>query len=145
MIRRRGWIFCLLVAVAGCGGDDDGDKPEAEGPTTQRAAASAPTSRILFVADPKIPLRFTRKTYRTEPGRVELRLENPSQAVHNVAVEQSAKCCRQPGNRQFGLTTTISPGETTRAVVELPPGRYWAYCGVEGHWQGGMVSRLIVK
>jgi hypothetical protein len=34
---------------------------------------------------------------------------------------------------------------TTRTVVELSPGRYWAYCGVDGHGQGGMVSRLIVK
>jgi uncharacterized cupredoxin-like copper-binding protein len=97
-MKSAGWSLCLLLALAGCGGDDD-----------------------------------------------ELRVRNPSEAVHNVAVEQSRTCCRQPGNRQFGYTNTISPGQTARAVVKLSPGRYWAYCGVDGHWQGGMISRLIVK
>jgi uncharacterized cupredoxin-like copper-binding protein len=144
-VRRRGWILFLLLAVAGCGGDSDEEKGTAERPATQRTAPRAITSSILFVADPKVPLRWTKKTYRTDAGRVEVRVENPSEAVHNVAVEQSRTCCRQPGNRQFGYTTTISPGETARAVVNLSPGRYWAYCGVDGHWQGGMISRLIVK
>ena len=53
-------------------------------------------------------------------------------AVHNVAVEQSDKCCKQPGNKQLGLTDTISPGDTIRGVVELRPGRCWANCTVEG-------------
>lgn len=36
-------------------------------------------------------------------------------------------------------------GETTRVAAELPPGRYWACCAVDGHWQGGMISRLTAK
>jgi uncharacterized cupredoxin-like copper-binding protein len=76
---------------------------------------------------------------------VELRVVNPSQGPHSVAVEESRKCCKQRGAKRFGTSNTVSTGETTRIVVELSPGRYWAYCGVDGHWQGGMVSRLIVK
>jgi len=127
------------MAAIGCGDKAAEDKPQVAPPM------ATPTSSILFVADRQIPLRWTKKTYRTEAGQVELRVDNPSEAVHNVAVEQGRTCCRQPGNRQFGYTNTISPGETARAVVKLSPGRYWAYCGVDGHWQGGMISRLIVK
>jgi uncharacterized cupredoxin-like copper-binding protein len=62
-----------------------------------------------------------------------------------VGVEKSQKCCKQPGAKQFGTSETVSTGETTRTIVELSPGRYWAYCGVDGHWQAGMVSRLVVR
>jgi hypothetical protein len=127
-VRRRSWILCLVLAFVGCG-DDGGEK----------------RSRITFVADVQLPLRWTKKTYRTEAGRVELRVVNPSQAPHSVGVEKSQKCCKQPGAKQFGTSKTVSTGETTRTIVELSPGRYWAYCGVDGHWQAGMVSRLVVR
>jgi uncharacterized cupredoxin-like copper-binding protein len=127
-MRRRAWVLCLVLAFVGCS-DDGGEK----------------RSRITFVADAKTPLRWTKKTYRTEAGRVELRVVNPSQAVHSVGVEKSQKCCKQPGDEQFGTSKTVSTGETTRTIVELSPGRYWAYCGVDGHWQAGMVSRLVVR
>jgi hypothetical protein len=131
-MRRRAWIPCLVLAFVGCG--DAGDE-----------MSRPPTSSITFVADLNAPLRWTEKSYSTEAGRVELRVVNPSLGPHSVGVEKSRKCCKQRGAKQFGTSKTVSTGETTRIVVELPPGRYWAYCGVDGHWQGGMVSRLIVK
>ena len=69
------WILCLLVAVVACGSDDDEEPKKAE-------KAKPPTSTILFVADPKTPLRYTRKTYRTKAGRVELAAREP---VHGGA------------------------------------------------------------
>ena len=143
--RRLGWAVCLAIAISGCGGDDEDEGSKAQRPATQRTTPPAPTGKLVFVADRKVPLRWTKKTYVTDPGHVELRVENSSEAVHNVAVEQSRKCCRQPGNRQFGYTNTVSPGDSDRTVVKLSPGRYWAYCGIDGHWQGGMISRLVVK
>lgn len=142
-MRRRGWIVCFLLAVSGCGSDDD--EPAAERPATQRTTAPEPTGTIDFVADRKVPLRWTKKTYRAEAGRLALRVVNPSAAPHSVGVEQSKTCCKQPGARQFGTSQTVSTGETTQTVVQLSPGRYWAYCAVDGHWQGGMISRLIVR
>jgi hypothetical protein len=142
-MRRRGWILWLLLAFVGCG-DGGEQRSQGERSATGRAA-QPPTSSITFVADRKTPLRWTRKSYRTEAGRVELRVVNPSQASHSIGVEKSQKCCKQPGSEQFGTSQTVSTGETTRIVVELSPGLYWAYCGVDGHWQGGMVSRLVVK
>jgi hypothetical protein len=143
--RRGGWILFVVLAVAGCGGNGGDEGSVAERPSTPRTAPPEATSTLQLVADPKIPLRWTRKTYRTDAGRVELRLRNPSEAQHNAAVERSSRCCKQPGNQQLGYTNIIGPGETTRKVVELPAGRYWLYCNVEGHWQGGMVARLIVR
>jgi sulfocyanin SoxE-like protein len=132
-MRRGGCFLCLVLAFVGCAGNGGGH------------AAPLPTSSIAFVADRNTPLRWTKKTYRTEAGRVQHRVIDPSQGPHSVGVEKSQKCCKQRGDKQFGTSKTVSTGETTRTVVELSPGRHWAYCGVDGHWQGGMVSRLIVK
>jgi hypothetical protein len=134
-------MLCLVLAVAGCGG---GEQRE-EGQADDRTAREETTATLEFVADRKIPLRWTKESYRSEPGRVELQVVNPSQAVHGVAVERSEKCCRQPGSKQLGYTKTIDTNETSRTVVTLRAGRYWAYCNVDGHWQGGMVSRLVVE
>jgi hypothetical protein len=132
----------LLLAFAGCG---ESDNQRAEQAARDEPARREPTSTLRFVADEATPLRWTKETYRTPAGDVELKVTNPSQAVHGVAVERSATCCRQPGSKQLGYTKTIDTGETTRTVVSLPAGRYWAYCNVDGHWQGGMLSRLVVE
>jgi hypothetical protein len=134
-------MLCLVLTIAGCGGGEQSKEGQAGNPT----ARQEPTPTIQFVADRKVPLRWTKETYRSEPGRVELEVVNPSPAVHGVAVERSGKCCRQPGSTQLGYTKTIDMNETSRTVVTLRAGRYWAYCNVDGHWQGGMVSRLIVE
>jgi uncharacterized cupredoxin-like copper-binding protein len=136
-------MISLLLALAGCGGS--ADEQRAEQPARDETARREPASTVRFVADEATPLRWTKETYRTPAGEVELKVINPSQAVHGVAVERSAKCCRQPGSEQLGFTKTIDTGEMTRAVVSLPAGRYWAYCNVDGHWQGGMLSRLVVE
>jgi hypothetical protein len=60
-------------------------------------------------------------------------------------VEKSQKCCKQPGEKQFGTSKNSQHVGDDADVAELSAGRYWAYCGVDGDWQGGMVSRLIVK
>jgi hypothetical protein len=133
-------MLCLVLVIAGCGGDEQSKDGQAD-----RTARQEPTATIEFVADRNLPLRWTKETYRSEPGHVELRVVNPSQAVHGVAVERSEKCCRQAGSKQLGYTTTIDTNETSRTVVTLRAGRYWAYCNVDGHWQGGMVSRLVVE
>jgi Sulfocyanin (SoxE) domain len=140
-MRRAAWAMCAALAVAGCGGaDPQSDQRPDDGTARQEASRT-----VEFVADKQTPLRWTRESYRTEAGRIELRVDNPSAAVHGVAVERSRRCCRQPGSDSLGYTKTIDTGETTSTVVNLPAGRYWAYCNVDGHWQGGMVSRLIVE
>jgi hypothetical protein len=141
-MRQAIWVLCAVLALAACGGSEEqsGERPEDDGAARQQASRA-----VEFVADQETPLRWTKKSYRTEPGRIELRVVNPSAAVHGVAVERSKRCCRQPGSDALGYTKTIDTGETTSTVVTLAAGRYWAYCNVDGHWQGGMVSRLIVE
>jgi hypothetical protein len=141
-MRRATWVLCAALAVAGCGGSEGQNDERA---TDDGSARKKPARTVKFVADPKTPLRWTKPTYRTEAGPMELRVVNPSPAVHGVAVERSKRCCRQPGSKDLGYTKTIDTGETTSTVVTLPVGRYWAYCNVDGHWQGGMLSRLIVE
>jgi hypothetical protein len=138
-MRRAAWALCAVLAVAGCGGANAESDDRPDGTARQEASRT-----VEFIADQQTPLRWTKKSYRTNAGRIELRVVNPSVAVHGVAVERSRRCCRQPGSESLGFTKTIDTGETTSTVVTLPAGRYWAYCNVDGHWQGGMVSRLIV-
>ena len=137
----------LVVAVIGCGGDDDnGDGDAATTPTTAAdpAPPREPTRSLRLVADPTKANRWTKNIYRTKAGKVELRLANPSGDPHNVAVEKSGKCCEQPSAEWVGTSPTALKGESAKVVVDLKPGRYWAYCNIASHWQGGMVSRLVV-
>jgi plastocyanin len=149
MVARSGWCIALLIAgaISGCGSDDDGDDGTAvTTPTTtaESKPSPKPTSSLRFVAAPTAQHRWTKKSYRAKGGTVEIRLANPSDAPHNVAIEKSKKCCEQRGHKWLTTSPTIEKGETTKVVVDLKPGRYWAYCNIASHWQGGMVSRLVV-
>jgi|RhiMetdeSRZDD1v2_1073273.scaffolds.fasta_scaffold968882_2 plastocyanin len=144
----RWWIVPLVaVTISGCGSDDDGDEGTAvtaPSTTAESKPPPKPTSSLRFVAAPSAQHRWTQKRYSTKAGTVEVRLANASDTVHNVAIEKSKKCCEQRGHKWLATSPTIGGGETTKVVVDLKPGSYWAYCNIGSHWQGGMVSRLVV-
>jgi hypothetical protein len=64
---RHGSILCLVLAFIGCGDDGGEERAQGERSATGRAAPP-PTSSITFVADLETPLRWMKKTYRSEAG-----------------------------------------------------------------------------
>ena len=44
-----------------------------------------------------------------------------------------------------GTVETVLPGGTEGRTFSLPPGRYVLYCGIAGHYEGGMYYTLVVE
>jgi uncharacterized cupredoxin-like copper-binding protein len=79
-------------------------------------------------------LRLTLSEYRVAPqeveiaaGRVELVVRNAGTMVHRLQIRS--------GDRSRALATSppLRPGQTTRLVVELPPGAYVTTCPLDRH------------
>lgn len=139
------WVVTAAAGalVLGCGGDDGEEGKNAE--PDERPAAVGPTSTVKVEARPGHRDQFVQKRLRAKAGRVEIKFKIPKRGEgHNVQIEQSVRCCTLTGARYLGGTKTILKGESTSATVTLKPGRYWFYCSVGGHWQGGMQGPLIV-
>jgi uncharacterized cupredoxin-like copper-binding protein len=139
MSRRLSFIAVAPVAVAllvaGCGSSN----------SSQNAAATAtPTPQsgggqlIKLSADPGGQLRFDTSNLTAKPGKVTLRMTNPSSAGmdHGIAVE---------GNGVDSDGPTVAPGNVSSVTVTLKKGTYTFYCPVPGHLQAGMKGTLTVS
>jgi uncharacterized cupredoxin-like copper-binding protein len=123
------------LAVAGCGGDDDGagggTKTVARQATSSAKAASgvvklSETEFKITPADPSV----------AKAGKVTFIASNDGQAVHALEVEGPAGEAR---------TGSIAPGRSARLQVELTkPGTYELYCPIDGHKQRGMKGEVKV-
>ena len=118
--------LALPVAVAACGGEDEGGNE-----TT--AAGSEPLQTIELTAsefefDPdEITL--------DEAGTYRFVLTNDGDAEHALEIE---------GNGLEEETDVIEGGETAELEVSLDEGEYELYCPVGNHKDMGMVGRIVV-
>lgn len=99
-----------------------------------RGGAEAATT-LRLSADSDGDLRFNKESLSTEPGRVTIRMKNPSGSgiEHGIAVTGK------------GDGETASPGETATIRVRLREGRYTFYCPVGSHRSAGMRGSLRVR
>jgi uncharacterized cupredoxin-like copper-binding protein len=135
------------LAVAGCGGGGGG------GTATSTAAAGGATGAtgstgstgsggggggetLDLSADPSGKLAFDKKTLSAKAGKVTIKMDNPSQLPHGVAIE---------GNGVDQDGKVVQNGGTSEVSVTLKPGKYTFYCPVPGHRQGGMQGTLTVQ
>jgi len=141
-------------AVAGCGGDDEGDSSDtgASAPppasTQSQSTESTDTSassgssgggaeQIKISADPSGQLKFDKDKLDAKAGKVSIVMDNPSSVPHAVGIE---------GNGVDEDGETVGQGEkSTAGPVELKAGEYTFYCPVDGHEQAGMKGTLTVK
>jgi plastocyanin len=146
----RSHLLSVVAAAAGalvlgCGGDD-GEEEGKNARPDKRPAATGPTSTVKVEAEPGHRDQFVQKRLKTKAGKVLIKFKIPKRGEgHNVQIEQSAQCCTRTGARYLGGTGTILKGESTTATVNLKAGKYWFYCSVGGHWQGGMQGPLLVE
>jgi plastocyanin len=143
------WFVVLAataaLAFAGCGGDDNESSAT---PAATEAATETPTeaateqsssgsaTKLAIAADPGGAKKFTKSSYETTAGSVEVDFANQSQLPHAVEIE---------GNGVEEETETVSGQDAPPLTVDLKPGTYTIYCPVGDHRAAGMEATLTVK
>jgi uncharacterized cupredoxin-like copper-binding protein len=115
--------LCAITAVAVAG--------------TSTAVVQGKTS-LKLKADPDGALEFNKTTLRAEPGKVTIRLTNPSSSgiPHAVEIE---------GMGKEKESKVAQAGEKVKLTIRLTKGTYEFYCPVGNHQEAGMEGELIVK
>lgn len=155
--RRRRTVLAALMAtatlglmpvLAACGSDDtDGVASQAESVASEAtdrvdSVASQATDAVApddgttveIPADPS-KLAFQKTTADAPAGQVTLRMPNPSQIPHNIAIAD-------PVNEEGEV---VGNGGVSEVSADLEAGSYTYYCSVPGHRQAGMEGTLTVR
>jgi plastocyanin len=154
MLRTLTTLLAVLVlALAGCGGDDDesGGSGSAATPTATATAESTPEATpeetpaddggggagegdSIEVASPEDGgLVFEPDTLTAQAGEIEITYDNPATVPHAFAIDG-----------QDVETETIT-GSTATVTANLEPGEYTFFCPVDGHRAAGMEGTLTVE
>jgi len=148
-------IAAIVPAIAGCGGSSSSATTTQSSPATSTAATSASgggattqtssstttsgggstaATTVLNIQASASELAFVPNTLSAPAGRITIRMTNPSQLQHSIALAVSGV---QPG-------PVVGNGGVSEVVATLTPGTYTFYCTVPGHRQAGMTGTLTV-
>jgi plastocyanin len=151
-------IAAIVPAIAGCGGSSSSATTTQSSPATSTAAAtsasgggattqtstssstttsgggSTAATTVLNIQASASELAFVPNTLSAPAGRITIRMTNPSQLQHSIALAVSGV---QPG-------PVVGNGGVSEVVATLTPGTYTFYCTVPGHRQAGMTGTLTV-
>ena len=149
-------IAAIVPAIAGCGGSSSSATTTQSSPATSTAATSASgggattqtssstttsgggstaATTVLNIQASASELAYVPNTLSAPAGRITIRMTNPSQLQHSIALAVSGV---QPG-------PVVGNGGVSEVVATLTPGTYTFYCTVPGHEAAGMKGKLIVK
>src|SRR3954447_4000622 len=126
-MRRLAVPCALLLAAAGCGGEDGGK----------------PTRTVT--TDAGGTLTVTAQEYSFDPNRivvggagaVRIVLRNEGDLAHNIHLERDGE--------DVGGTPSFAPGGSKSVRLDLRPGTYELLCTVGDHAQLGMKGALTVR
>jgi plastocyanin len=126
-VRRLSALIALSVlALAGCGGDDD---------TPGRTVTVEPGETLTVVAD---EYSFDPETIvLTGSGELTVELDNDGVLAHNLRVFE--------GETDVGGTPTFVGGDPRPGSVRVEPGAYALVCTVGDHADLGMTGKLTVR
>jgi uncharacterized cupredoxin-like copper-binding protein len=133
-------IAALAPVLAACGGSSSSSTTTAATATTGGATTASGTATdasgatVLNVQASPSELAFVPNTLSAPAGKIALRLTNPSQLDHSIALAVSGVA---PG-------PVVGYGGVSEVVANLAPGTYVYYCTVPGHRQAGMTGTLTV-
>lgn len=113
---------CALLAVAGCGSDEESAEPAGA------AVARVTVSETEFALKPS-------KVSLEQAGTYTFEAVNDGSAEHALEIE---------GEGVESETDTIAPGESAVLTVELKQGTYELYCPIDGHKDQGMKGSVSV-
>lgn len=137
-------LVLVLAACGGKGGSPLGSETGQRGttaaltPTTSNKGEVAETSYVIQAAANGAP-RFSVRTLKVPAGTVQLLLDNPSKAPHDIVV--AGHGVHAKGSV---VTETTAPGDRSRVTVSLKPGRYVFYSDVGSDRARGMRGVLLV-
>jgi plastocyanin len=127
LLMRRALTFTVLaLALAGCGGDENGEE------------AQAPEE------SPRQTITITETDFALEPSSVEL--EAPGTYAFEVVNDgQVAHALEVEGEGIEEETETLQPGERSTLTVTLEGGSYELYCPIDDHKDRGMAGKAVVR
>jgi plastocyanin len=138
-MRRPAPLALTLLALAGCGGDDQRPEPPAPQPTfaNPRGESGSTPGAIAVSAPASGERRFEQRSLEAEAGEVTFEFTNPSGASHSFCVESG----------EFGTLgcTALFRSNTSTLRIQLRPGGYTFFCSAPGHRQAGMRGKLRVR
>jgi plastocyanin len=102
------------------------------------ASTGAAATTLKLRADADGDNRFSKSRLRAEPGRVTIRLRNPSTSGKPHAVEIEGRGVEKS-------SAVARPGERVSVTARLRRGTYEFYCPVDGHKAAGMEGTLVVR
>lgn len=117
-------LLAATLALAGCGGADDGGDDAADG------AAEAGGTISIEAGD----LYFDPEEVSASAGTVEFELNNVGAVEHDFVIEEA-------GDENVVHTEA---GETATGSIDLEAGTYTYYCSVPGH-RSAMEGTLTVS
>jgi uncharacterized cupredoxin-like copper-binding protein len=127
-MRRTATLTILAVSAAAAAGASAQAMP----------GADAAATTLKLKADAGGENRFNKKRLSAEPGKVTIRLRNPSTSGKPHAVEIEGKGVEKE-------SAVARPGERVSVTARLKRGRYEFYCPVDGHKAAGMEGTLVVR
>jgi uncharacterized cupredoxin-like copper-binding protein len=135
--RMLGAAGVCVVALAGCGGDDDEDRAATSGTgaETEKAPAKGPATGKVTIRETDFKLSPSRPKV-AKAGVVEFVARNKGNTTHALEVE---------GPKGEAETSRIGPGKSARVKVDMSkPGTYEMYCPVANHTPLGMEGEVVV-
>jgi mono/diheme cytochrome c family protein len=129
-------VAAYVAVSAAKAGQDSGVLATAVKPAGSGKPAVEQNGTLEIDADPNGQLAYTATKATAQAGKVTIKMENPSQVVHDIAIE---------GNGVTGKGAEVGHGGTSQFSVDLKPGTYTYYCTLPGHRQAGMHGTLTVK
>jgi plastocyanin len=150
MKRLSIFLVVALIALAGCGGDDEDTGGGSAGTETSAAPENAETpsgdntdasaapgggNELTLAADAS-QLAFDKDALEASAGSVTITMDNPSSLPHNVAVK---------GGGVDEKGDVVGKGEQSTVTADLKAGSYTFYCSVAGHEAAGMKGTLTVN
>lgn len=141
-------IALLALAIAGCGGDDNGDDPtdnnpalsEEQDPNGEQTtdSESGGGTKLSLVANPDGELKYNTTKLNAKPGKITIALTNDSSTPHDVTVSDSA-------DTQIGQSETVTKADTSLELNNVAAGSYTFFCSLPGHEAAGMKGTLTVR
>ena len=126
-MRRTATLTILAVSAAAVAG--------ASAQATSGADAAATTLKLK--ANASGANKFNKKRLSAAPGKVTIKLTNPSSSGKPHAVEIEGKGVEKE-------SAVAQPGDRVSVKARLKRGTYEFYCPVDGHRAAGMEGTLVV-